>query len=162
MKIPNKYRYVEEFATSNFVGLKKTETSFTYTTPLSNSILPSITNISLSYLASKFGWRVERRQIPWEEIKNGGFDEIGAVGTAVVITPIKKIDREIRITEEIFPIKDDIKTLWEDVKSDKKCRIESVSCDNQFQGLKMLYDAYRNIQREGKDEFGWMYPSEGI
>jgi branched-chain amino acid aminotransferase len=152
---------VEEFATSNFVGLKKSKSTFTYTTPLSPSVLPSITNKSLSFLASTLGWNVERRQILWDEIVSGEFEEIAAVGTAVVITPIKKIVREIRGGYNPA-IKNDIKTLWDDDEPPKVVGEEVVECASGFEGMKVLYDKYRDVQREGRDEFGWMYPGEGI
>jgi branched-chain amino acid aminotransferase len=57
---------------------------------LSTSILPSITNKSLMQLAEDLGLKVERRQIPAEEL--GTFEEAGACGTAAVISPISYID----------------------------------------------------------------------
>ncbi len=78
-------RFVDEFGTSNFIGIK----NGTYITPLSESILPSITNNSLAKIAEDMGMKVERRPIDIDEVKD--FDEIGAVGTAAVITPVKKI-----------------------------------------------------------------------
>ena len=41
-------------------------------------------------LAEDFGMKVERRQIPEEELAT--FDEAGACGTAAVISPISYID----------------------------------------------------------------------
>ena len=70
---------MEEFATSNFAALTKPDESGmrTYVTPLSNSILKSVTNQSLSELAANhFKWRVERRKVEWDEVCNGDFDEI--------------------------------------------------------------------------------------
>ena len=62
----------------------------TYVTPKSTSILPSITNRSLMQLAEDYGMKVERRQIPEEELAT--FEEAGACGTAAVISPISYID----------------------------------------------------------------------
>jgi len=45
--------------------------------------------MSLMDLAKKMGMTVERRPVPVEEL--GSFDEVGACGTAAVITPIRKI-----------------------------------------------------------------------
>lgn len=81
-----KHLYVDEFGTSNFVGITSDRR---YITPDSLSILPSITNASLQVLAQDLGLRVERRQIPISEIPM--FSEIGACGTAAVITPIYSI-----------------------------------------------------------------------
>ena len=66
------------------------EKKYTYVTPKSTSILPSITNKSLMQLAEDMGMKVERRQIPEEELST--FEEAGACGTAAVISPIAKID----------------------------------------------------------------------
>ena len=57
--------------------------------PKSESILPSITNKSLQQLAEHLGYKVERRQVPFEELAE--FSEAAECGTAAVITPIKKI-----------------------------------------------------------------------
>ena len=78
-------KFVDEFGTSNFIGIKDK----TYITPESQSILPSITNKSLAILAEDMGYSIERRPIPIEEVKT--FEEIGAVGTAAVLTPIHSI-----------------------------------------------------------------------
>ncbi|MBO6005306.1 MAG: branched chain amino acid aminotransferase, partial [Paludibacteraceae bacterium] len=45
---------------------------------------------SLMQLAEDMGMKVERRQIPVEELET--FEEAGACGTAAVIAPIEKID----------------------------------------------------------------------
>lgn len=80
------HKYIEEFSTSNFFAIKGN----TYITPLSSSILPSITNKSLEVIASDLGLKVERREVLLEELST--FDEIGECGTAVVITPVASID----------------------------------------------------------------------
>jgi branched-chain amino acid aminotransferase len=79
-------KYIDEAGTANFFGIK----NYTYITPNSTSILPSITNLSLLKLTEHLGMKVERRQIPVEELPT--FEEAGACGTAAVITPFNKID----------------------------------------------------------------------
>lgn len=82
-------KYIDEAGPANFFGIKGNK----YITPDSTSILPSITNMSICTLAAELGMTVERRQIPVEELSE--FDEVGACGTAAVISPIKKIfDRD--------------------------------------------------------------------
>ena len=82
-------KYIDEAGPANFFGIK----GKTYVTPKSNSILPSITNKSLMVLAEEMGLKVERRPVLLEELSE--FDEVGACGTAAVISPIGKIvDRE--------------------------------------------------------------------
>jgi branched-chain amino acid aminotransferase len=78
-------RYIDEFSTSNFIAIRNN----TYITPKSNSILPSITNDSLSIIAQDMGMIVERRAVEASELET--FDEVGAVGTAAVITPVNLI-----------------------------------------------------------------------
>lgn len=82
-------KYIDEAGPANFFAIKGN----TYITPDSHSILPSITNMSLRQLAMDMGMKVEVRPVAVEEL--AGFDEVGACGTAAVISPIKKIfDRD--------------------------------------------------------------------
>jgi branched-chain amino acid aminotransferase len=78
---------VEEFSTSNFVGINNQQKL--YVTPKSKSVLPSITNKSLMQIAKDEGYTVEERDIPVTELAN--FDEVLAVGTAVVVTPVGSV-----------------------------------------------------------------------
>ncbi len=82
------HKFIDEFGTSNFVGITP---KGNYVTPESGSILPSITNESLQEIARDFGLSVVRRPIPVEELDS--FKEVGACGTAAVITPIYSINR---------------------------------------------------------------------
>ncbi len=82
---PLEKKYVDEFGTSNFIAVKGN----TYLTPRSSSILPSITNDSLSVIAADMGMTVERRPIDIAELET--LDEVGAVGTAAVITPVNVV-----------------------------------------------------------------------
>jgi branched-chain amino acid aminotransferase len=79
---------VEEFATSNFIGITK---DGAYVTPDSRSVLPSVTNNTLKQIAADLGMRVEVRPVPFEEV--GTFAEVAACGTAVVVTPVCEITR---------------------------------------------------------------------
>jgi len=78
-------KYIDECGPANFFGIKGNS----YITPKSDSILPSITNMSLRQLAKDMGMTVEERQIDVEELAE--FDEVGACGTAAVISPIKRV-----------------------------------------------------------------------
>lgn len=79
-------KYIDECGAANFIGIKDN----TFVTPLSTSILPSITNRSLQQIAKDMGMNVEVRPIPEEELST--FEEAGACGTAAVISPIERID----------------------------------------------------------------------
>lgn len=79
-------KYIDECGPANFFGIKDN----TYITPLSSSILPSITNDSLITLAKDLGLKVERRPILLEEVST--FEEAGQVGTAAVISPVLRVD----------------------------------------------------------------------
>ncbi len=82
-------KYIDEAGPANFFGIKGN----VYVTPDSSSILPSITNKSLCVLAEELGMKVEKRHVPVEELAE--FDEVGACGTAAVISPICQIhDRD--------------------------------------------------------------------
>ena len=78
-------KYIDECGPANFFGIREN----TYVTPKSESILRSITNMSLIELAGTLGMKTERRPVPVEELPE--FEEVGACGTAAVITPIGKI-----------------------------------------------------------------------
>lgn len=82
-------RYIDEAGPANFFAIKGN----TYITPDSPSVLPSITNMSLRQLAKDMGMNIELRHVAVDEL--GDFDEVGACGTAAVISPIGKIvDRD--------------------------------------------------------------------
>ncbi|MBN2638016.1 MAG: branched-chain amino acid aminotransferase [Bacteroidales bacterium] len=87
-------KYIDEAGPANFFGIKDN----TYITPQSESILPSITNMSLEQIAKDLGLKVERRRVPFEELAT--FEEAGACGTAAIISPIKKI--KDHTTEQTF------------------------------------------------------------
>ena len=121
-------KYIDECGAANFFGIKNN----TYVTPLSTSILPSITNKSLMTLAEEMGLTVERRQIPEEELDT--FEEAGACGTAAVISPIQRIDD---------PEKNRSYIISKDGKPGKICT--------------QLYNKLRAIQYgDEPDKYGWV------
>jgi len=123
---PKRKKYIDEFSTSNFIAIAGNK----YITPKSSSILPSITNDSLAIMSADMGMTVEKRQIDVEELIN--FDEVGAVGTAAVITPICSINYKDRVF--------------------KYCNDESVGPVS-----KKLYENLIKIQvGENEDKFGWL------
>ena len=120
-------KYIDEAGPANFFGIKGN----TFVTPASDTILPSITNMSLQVLALDMGMEVEVRQVTIEELAD--FDEVGACGTAAIISPIKKIeDRETG-------------RVYEYCKDGKAGSVST-----------RLYDKLRAIQyAEEKDPYGW-------
>jgi len=80
--------YVEEFSTSNFIGVTA---EGTVVTPTSPSILPSCTKGVVLETARRLGMRVEERPVSFDEV--GGLKEVAACGTAVVLTPISSVTR---------------------------------------------------------------------
>ncbi|MEG2478922.1 MAG: branched-chain amino acid aminotransferase [Mucinivorans sp.] len=121
---PAEHKFLDECGAANFFGIKDN----TYCTPASHSILPSITNLSIQQLCRDLGMKVERRAIPLEELSS--FTEVGACGTAAVITPIQSVLDPLSDTELHF-----------------KC---IGKCSQQ------LYDLYRGIQLgTQEDTHGW-------
>ena len=95
------------------------------------SILESVTNLSLQTIAADLGLRVEHRPVPWSEVES--FAEVGACGTAAVITPIHSITR-----------------------GDKTLRFGSP--DRPGPTLQRLYDEIRGIQYGRRpDRHGWIF-----
>ncbi|MBP7497880.1 MAG: branched-chain amino acid aminotransferase [Bacteroidales bacterium] len=122
-------KYIDECGPANFFAIKNN----TYITPNSNSILPSITNMSLQKIAEDMGLKVEKRNIAVEELAN--FEECGACGTAAVISPIKQIiDRETG-------------KVYEFCKDGKAGKVSE-----------QLYHILTGIQKgEMADKYGWNY-----
>ena len=119
-------KYVTEFNTSNFIAIRDN----TYITPEnSRAVLNSVTNRRLSELAEKMlGMKVERRPVIFES-EVDSWNEVGAVGTAVVVTPIKSISYDNKVYRfEENPRK-----------------------------LQQLHDLVRAIQQGNEpDHFGWL------
>ncbi|SCY38012.1 branched-chain amino acid aminotransferase [Alkaliphilus peptidifermentans] len=85
---PMTHTRIEEVGAANFFGITKDDK---FITPVSPSILPSITKYSLMYLAKEYlGMEVEERDVLVNNLDE--FKEAGACGTAAVITPIGGIE----------------------------------------------------------------------
>ncbi len=82
---------IEETGGANIIFIK--DNGKTLVTPLSDSILPSITRRSLCYIAENLlGMKVEHREVLLKEVEDGEFDEMGLCGTAAVISPVGRIN----------------------------------------------------------------------
>lgn len=78
---------VEETGGANIIFVTKDKK---VVTPKSNSILPSITRLSLLQIAKDYlGLEVQEREVCFDEVKD--FAECGLCGTAAVISPVGKI-----------------------------------------------------------------------
>lgn len=73
---------VEEFSTSGFIGVLKSEANAkgTLVVPNSAQIIDSVTSDSLLTLAREMGYKVEKRAVKYAELAQ--FSEVLAVGTA--------------------------------------------------------------------------------
>ncbi len=81
---PTTHTKIEEVGSANFFGITKDNK---FVTPISPSILPSITKYSLLYLAKeRLGLEVVEGDVFIEQLDE--FEEAGACGTAAVISPI--------------------------------------------------------------------------
>lgn len=90
---PATHTKIEEVGAANFFGITKDSK---FITPYSPSILPSITKYSLLYLAKEYlGMEVEEGDVLVSELDR--FAEVGACGTAAVITPIGGIEYKGRL-----------------------------------------------------------------
>jgi branched-chain amino acid aminotransferase len=127
------HEYVDEFGSSNFFAISR---DGKYVTPDSPSVLASITNKSLQTIAEGIGLSVERRKIRVGELSD--FAEVGACGTAVVITPISSILHGKRV--------------YSFGKEDEAGRT-----------LTKLYNEITGIQYgDIPDRQGWMHPVESM
>lgn len=83
---PKEKKYLDECGPANFFAIKDGK----YITPASESILPSITNMSLQQLAKDMGIEVEARHITLDELED--VTEAAACGTAAVASPVAEVD----------------------------------------------------------------------
>ena len=91
-------KYIDESGPANFFAITRDDR---YITPSSQSILPSVTNMSLFALAEEMGMSPERRPVEVKEIFD--FTEAGCCGTAAVITPVGSItwgDRTVTYSKD--------------------------------------------------------------
>lgn len=98
-------------------------------TPLSNSILPSITRRSLMIVAEKYlGIKVTQREVTLEEVEKGAFRECGLCGTAAVISPVGCINdhgKEIRFSSGMDEMGPTLKKLYDTLTGIQMGRIEA-------------------------------------
>ncbi|CEL06070.1 Putative Branched-chain-amino-acid aminotransferase [Aspergillus calidoustus] len=92
---------IDEFSTSAMIAVKKDKATgqITLVQPDSPNVIDSVTAASVCEIGQRwFGYKVEKRRIPYEELPE--FEEIMAAGTAAALVPIRSITR--RSTEDKF------------------------------------------------------------
>ena len=109
------HRYIEECGAANFIAIKGNR----YITPLSPSILPSITNDSLRQIAADKGFIVEQRPVDIAELPE--FEECGACGTGAIITPLGNVfdpetGKTIHYCDETGPVLLDLYKTLQDIQ----------------------------------------------
>ncbi|KAL2815653.1 aminotransferase [Aspergillus cavernicola] len=85
---------IDEFSTSAMIAVKKDKESgkITLVQPDSPNVIDSVTAASVCEIGKRwFGYGVEKRRIPYEEL--GEFEEIMAAGTAAALVPVRSITR---------------------------------------------------------------------
>jgi branched-chain amino acid aminotransferase len=81
---------IDEFSTSAFIGVRRDGDKVSIIVPDSKNVIDSVTATSIYDIASTmFGFAVERRRIPYEELPQ--FSEVMAAGTAASLVPIGSI-----------------------------------------------------------------------
>ncbi|KAK4992672.1 hypothetical protein LTR50_001006 [Elasticomyces elasticus] len=89
---------IDEFSTSGFVGVKEDgQDKYTIVVPDSKNVIKSVTSDSVCEIAKSFGWKVECREIKYDELPT--FSEVMAAGTAAALVPIKSITMRSRNDE---------------------------------------------------------------
>lgn len=94
---------IDEFSTSAFIGVKRDRQSdagsgagsgaITLVQPASKNVIESVTAASVCAIGERlFGYRVEKRPVPYSELS--AFDEVMAAGTAAALVPIASISME--------------------------------------------------------------------
>ncbi|KAF2094034.1 branched-chain amino acid aminotransferase [Rhizodiscina lignyota] len=126
---------IDEFSTSAFIAVRGNgDSNTTLVYPESKNIVDSVTGQSCLDMARSFGWKVEVRQIKYEELPT--FDEIIAGGTAAALVPIRSITMESR--GDKFVYQNDSEELGPVVS-------------------KLLATLKGIQQAKIKDTFGWIY-----
>lgn len=138
---------IDEFSTSNFLAIKTENDAAgnpVLVVPTSESILGSITTKAIIDIATSFGWVIERRVVPFEEVLQGGFREVCACGTAAAITPIKSI-------------------TYHPSSSPSTEKVSIGDGVNAGEGFLRILEELTGIQSGVReDKWSWCWPEEGV
>ncbi|KAK1754459.1 subgroup IIIi aminotransferase [Echria macrotheca] len=83
--------FVEEFATSGFLGHRMADDRDVLVVPESKNAIESATSDSLLTLAKREGWTIERKELRFSDLHQ--LDGVIAVGTAAAAVPVIALDR---------------------------------------------------------------------
>lgn len=159
------HTYVDEFSTSNALAVSKNGDSITLVVPDSTSILRSVTKLSVVDIAEKLlGWKVDLRQVAFEELKQGKFEEFMAAGTAAGITPVRSISynsHKPQLEQKERLSADGPKFSFP--KENEVVRIDFGDGKTAGECSQRLFEELTSYQcGDREDKFGWLWPSEGI
>ena len=155
-----RHEVVDEFSLCGFVGVKysshgvKAGNDNDYVilvVPNSPSAVDSLTSDSIQHIARNWGWKVEKRSVPYTELPT--FSEVLAAGTAVGLVPIRSITRRGTIGQ----LPPSPRLL---VDSDESETVVYVRDEQQGGGpvFQKLLAHFRAIQLgKVQDEFGWRF-----
>jgi branched-chain amino acid aminotransferase len=93
---------IDEFSTSGFIGIRQDGDTTTIVVPDSKNVIKSVTSESACQIGAEiFGYKVERRRIAYEELKE--FKEVMAAGTAASLVSIKSITMQSKGDKFEYP-----------------------------------------------------------
>lgn len=162
-----RHEEVDEFSLCGFLGVKRSshgtgddddddadDDNVTLVVPDSPCAIDSVTSDSVQHIARSWGWKVEKRPVPYTELP--AFSEILGAGTAVGLVAIRSITR--RGTTGRLPTSP--RVLAQSNESETIIYIP----DDQQGGrpvFQKLWAQFKAIQL-GKiqDEFGWRFENE--
>lgn len=105
--------------------------------------------MSVCDVADSFGWKVDRRPVPFAELTAGKFDEVAAAGTAAIITPVASVS---------------FSPLALGVDPTGSLELTKISIGNGRIGpcFAKVLDELKGIQAGDLPGRGWMWPEAGI
>ncbi len=159
------HTYIDEFSTSNALAILKEGDQTTLVVPESTSILRSVTKLSVVEIAEKLcGWKVDLRQVAFEELKENKFAEFMAAGTAAGITPVKSMSYNSHKPELVQQEKLSPEGPKYTFPADNKViRIDFGDGKTAGECSQRLFNELTSYQcGDQEDKFGWLWPAEGV
>ncbi|PVH87802.1 branched-chain-amino-acid aminotransferase [Cadophora sp. DSE1049] len=151
-----RHEEVDEFSSCGFLGVLYPQGDLkdvTIVVPDSPCVLDSVTSDSVQHIARSWGWKVEKRLIPYRELPS--YSEILGAGTAVGLVAIRSITRRGKKSQAPLPQHARVLSDSEDSET-----VVYISDDQRTGGpaFSRLVDELRAIQFGNvADDFGWRY-----